>query len=115
MKYMGSKSRIAREIVPIMQAEIEGGKYDTYVEPFVGGANVIDKIKCKYRVGFDINRYLTALLQHVQAGGYCRKMSHVKHTGTSGKGVTPSLTGWWDARASLRPTTGNSSAGMPAG
>lgn len=72
MKYMGSKSRIAKQIVPIIQSGIERDGRDSYIEPFVGGANVIDKIKCKYRVGFDINEYLIALLQHVQtvAGGY---------------------------------------------
>lgn len=73
MKYMGSKSRIAKQIVPIIQSGIERDGRDSYIEPFVGGANVIDKIKCKYRVGFDINEYLIALLQHVQTvagGGY---------------------------------------------
>lgn len=47
MKYMGSKSRIAKDIVPILQRYIDENNIDTYVEPFVGGANVIDKIKCK--------------------------------------------------------------------
>lgn len=72
VKYMGSKSRIAKQIVPIIQAGIEQDGRDSYIEPFVGGANVIDKIKCKYRAGFDINEYLIALLQRVQtvAGGY---------------------------------------------
>lgn len=69
MKYMGSKSRIAKHIVPIIQESIERDGRDSYIEPFVGGANVIDKITCKHRVGFDINEYLTALLQYVQIGG----------------------------------------------
>lgn len=72
MKYMGSKNRIAKYIVPIIQNGIDRDGRDTYVEPFVGGANVIDKIKCRYRVGFDANEYLIALLQHVQAGGTSR-------------------------------------------
>jgi DNA adenine methylase len=41
MKYMGSKNRIAKEILPIMLKE-RGQR--TWVEPFVGGANVIDKV-----------------------------------------------------------------------
>ena len=41
---MGSKSRIAKHIVPIIQRYIDENNIDTYVEPFVGGANVIDKI-----------------------------------------------------------------------
>lgn len=69
MKYMGSKSRIAKHIVPIIQEKIAKSGYKSYIEPFVGGANIIDKIKSEYKVGFDINPYLIALLRHVQAGG----------------------------------------------
>ena len=46
MKYMGSKSRIAKYIVPIIQKYIDENRITTYFEPFVGGANVIDKIDC---------------------------------------------------------------------
>ena len=66
---MGSKSRIAKYIVPIIQSFIDKSGYTTYYEPFVGGANVIDKIKCPNRVGFDANRYLIALLNHVKYEG----------------------------------------------
>ena len=66
MKYMGSKSRIAKQIVPIIQKYIDDNNIKTYVEPFVGGANVIDKIKCDKKYGFDKNKYLIALLRHVQ-------------------------------------------------
>lgn len=69
MKYMGSKSRIARHIVPIIQEYIDKNGNGVYIEPFVGGANVIDKIKCEYRVGADINKYLIALFRRIQAGG----------------------------------------------
>ena len=41
MKYMGSKNRVAKEILPIMLKE-RGQR--TWVEPFVGGANMIDKV-----------------------------------------------------------------------
>lgn len=57
MKYMGSKSRIAKYIVPIIQGYIDKSGADLYIEPFVGGANVIDKIKCKNRIGGDKNQY----------------------------------------------------------
>ena len=46
MKYMGSKSRICKYIVPIIQQYIDKNNIKKYWEPFVGGANVIDKIKC---------------------------------------------------------------------
>jgi DNA adenine methylase len=41
MKYMGSKNRIAKYILPIMLKE-RGQRI--WVEPFVGGANMIDKV-----------------------------------------------------------------------
>lgn len=63
---MGSKSRIAKHIVPIIQKYIDDNNVTKYVEPFVGGANVIDKINCKERYGFDKNKYLIALLKRVQ-------------------------------------------------
>lgn len=65
---MGSKSRIAKYIVPIIQKYIDENNITIYVEPFVGGANVIDKIICKEKFGFDKNRYLIALLKRVQFG-----------------------------------------------
>lgn len=69
MKYMGSKSRIAKHIVPIIQKYIDDNNIKLYVEPFVGGANVIDKIKCERKVGYDLNKYLIALLRHVSNDG----------------------------------------------
>lgn len=68
MKYMGSKSRITKYIVPIIQKYIDDNGITTYIEPFVGGANVIDKIQCKNRYGTDKNKYLISLLQYVQSG-----------------------------------------------
>ena len=61
MRYMGSKSRFAKELIPIIQSYITE---DTkgYLEPFVGGANVIDKIKCNNKIGCDIHKQLIALL-----------------------------------------------------
>lgn len=69
MKYMGGKSRIAKEIVPIIQKCIDDNNIETYIEPFVGGCNVIDKVKCRHRYGSDKNRYLIALFNHLQNDG----------------------------------------------
>lgn len=68
MKYMGSKSRIAKHIVPIIQKYIDDNNITTYIEPFVGGANVIDKVNCDTRIGSDKNKYLIALLNRVKNG-----------------------------------------------
>ena len=64
MKYMGSKNRLSKELVPIINSYITE---DTkgYIEPFVGGANVIDKIDCDNKIGRDIHPQLIALLSHV--------------------------------------------------
>lgn len=59
MKYMGSKNRIAKYILPIMLAERKPDQW--WVEPFVGGGNIIDKVDGK-RLGADINEYLIAAL-----------------------------------------------------
>lgn len=66
---MGSKSKITKYIVPILQKEIDDNHINLYIEPFVGGANVIDKIHCDVKIGNDLNQYLIALLKYVQDGG----------------------------------------------
>lgn len=63
MVYMGSKSRFAKDIVPILQKTIDDNNVDTYIECFVGGANIIDKIKCEKRYGYDRSDTLIALLK----------------------------------------------------
>ncbi len=65
MKYMGSKRRLAKHIAPIIQGFIESGQYKTYIEPFVGGANMIEHIKCEERHGSDRNLYAIAALQAI--------------------------------------------------
>ena len=65
MRYIGSKSRVSKYLVPIIQSYINDN-FKGYIEPFVGGANVIDKIKCNNKIGYDINCYLIALLNHVK-------------------------------------------------
>lgn len=62
MVYMGSKSKYAKYIVPILQKCIDENNITTYVEPFCGGCNIIDKIKCENRYAFDKSDTLIALL-----------------------------------------------------
>ena len=59
MKYMGSKNRIAKHILPIMLADRKDGQF--WVEPFVGGANMIDKVEGN-RIGADFNPYVSQAL-----------------------------------------------------
>jgi DNA adenine methylase len=66
---MGSKAKIAKDIVPIIQGYIEKNNIKTYFEPFAGGCNVIDKVKADRRIASDKNEYLIALFKHLQNGG----------------------------------------------
>ena len=60
---MGSKNRIAKFILPIILKDREEGQY--YVEPFVGGCNIIDKVD-GLRIGSDKNKYLIAMWKGLQ-------------------------------------------------
>ena len=63
MKYMGSKNRIAKHLIPIMVAEADKIGITTWVEPFVGGANLIDKVPTRFkRIGYDINGHVIMAL-----------------------------------------------------
>lgn len=66
MKFKGSKTKYAKSIVPVLQKIITTNKIDCYVEPFVGGANIIDKIHCETKIGCDKNAILIALHQKAQ-------------------------------------------------
>ena len=66
MRYMGSKNKFAKEIVPIIQSYFIEGYTKGYLEPFVGGANIIDKIKCDNKIGCDIHTELIELLKYTQ-------------------------------------------------
>lgn len=59
MKYMGSKNRIAKHLLPIILKDRKPGQW--YVEPFVGGANMIDKVEGN-RIGADVNEFLIRAL-----------------------------------------------------
>ena len=65
MKYMGSKNRIAKYILPIILKDRKEGQY--YVEPFVGGANMIDKVD-GLRIGADYNEFNISLFKGIQDG-----------------------------------------------
>jgi len=65
MQYMGSKNRLAKELAPIIQSYINEN-IEGYLEPFVGGANMIDKIKHDNKIGCDIHEELIELLKYAQ-------------------------------------------------
>lgn len=65
MKYVGGKSKQAKHILPIILKDRKEGQY--YVEPFVGGFNVITKVD-GLRIANDVNFYITELFKAVQNG-----------------------------------------------
>lgn len=62
---MGSKSRIAKQILPIILDGRKDGQY--YVEPFCGGCNTIDKVSGN-RIANDDNPYLIAMWEALSWG-----------------------------------------------
>lgn len=60
---MGSKNRIAKEILPIILENRKPNQW--YVEPFVGGANTIDKVDGN-RIGSDLNKYIISMWEGLQ-------------------------------------------------
>lgn len=65
---MGSKARIAKDISRIINDIIMKNNIETYVEPFVGGSNMIEHIKCKNKFGYDNNKYLVEFWNQIQNG-----------------------------------------------
>lgn len=58
MKYMGSKNRIANEILPIILKNRKENQW--YIEPFCGGLGTFDKVTGN-RIASDKNKYLIAM------------------------------------------------------
>ncbi len=77
MKYQGSKRRIAKDILPLILKDRQPNQW--YVEPFVGGANLIDKVEGN-RIGSDINKYVIALLNEMKNNNFIDKLPHVGET-----------------------------------
>lgn len=67
MKYVGSKAKIKKDIISILQKIIDENNITNYIEPFVGGANIIDDIKCDNKIGYDNEEILIELLNECKA------------------------------------------------
>ena len=78
MKYMGSKARIAKHILPIMLVECEKHGITTWIEPFIGGTNMINKVPDSFeRIGYDNNKYLIEMYKELQEYGIQRFNHHI--------------------------------------
>ena len=67
MVYQGSKNRLAKFLVPIIQKYIDDNNIKTYIEPMCGSCSIIEKIQCDNRIAADVNDELIALLQYVKS------------------------------------------------
>lgn len=94
MIFQGSKAKYAESIVPKLQKIIDDNKIEYYVEPFVGGANIIDKIHCQTKIGYDKNAPLIALHQKAQ-----KDFDGIPEHGTSEL--------WYRAKDAYRAAEGN--------
>mgnify|MGYP001591798010 CR=1 FL=1 len=65
MKYMGSKARFAKHMLPIVLKDRTEAQ--TYVEPFAGGMNMIDKVEGK-RIANDISTELIEMWKALVCG-----------------------------------------------
>lgn len=65
MQYVGSKNRISKELKPIIESYLTDETV-AYIEPFVGGANMIDKIDFHTKIGSDIHEELIELLKYAR-------------------------------------------------
>lgn len=63
MKYMGSKSRIAKEILPIILKNRKDGQW--FVDMFCGGCSVVEMVDGN-RMANDKNKYLIAMWKGLQ-------------------------------------------------
>lgn len=75
MQYLGGKTRLVKHIAPIINAALDAHPDRVYVEPFVGGCNVLPHIKAHgtnkhgvSRFAFDASQALITMYRALQNG-----------------------------------------------
>jgi len=69
MKYQGSKNRIAKQLLSVILQDERTKTCENWIEPFVGGANMIDKVPNNFRkIGNDKNEYIIEMFKALQSG-----------------------------------------------
>jgi DNA adenine methylase len=66
MKYMGSKQKIKKYLLPILLENKD--EYDFYVEPFCGGLSLIEDVTGIKKYASDINPYLIIMWEGLKLG-----------------------------------------------
>jgi DNA adenine methylase len=72
MKYMGSKARFSKEILPIILKDRRPDQW--YVEPFAGGMNMICEVGGK-RIANDIHYHLIQMWKELVVGWIPKKIT----------------------------------------
>lgn len=68
MKYLGGKTRHAKDIIKVILERTPAGA--AWIEPFIGGASVVTSVpKNRKIVGSDIDEEVVALYEYVRDGG----------------------------------------------
>ena len=70
MKYMWSKNRIAKYLLPIILKDRKPWQW--YVEPFVWWANMIDKVEWN-RIWWEFNEYIAEMWVALEKGWFPNK------------------------------------------
>lgn len=63
MLYLGSKKKVLPFLLPAINKVIRAFEIDTYIEPFCGGANVIERVQCKNKYAYDKSKSLIELIK----------------------------------------------------
>lgn len=74
MRYMGSKARLAKDILPFIYEALQGHTNCVYVEPFMGGCNLLSQVDHPLKLGMDKNHYLVELWKSIRAGKFIPPM-----------------------------------------
>lgn len=92
MKYLGSKARLCKYILPII---LKGRTDETYVEPFAGGMNTICEVGGN-RIAADIHYYLIEMWRELVDGWVPEKITREQyyHIKNNKDQYPPHLVGW---------------------
>jgi DNA adenine methylase len=76
MKYMGSKARFSKEILPIILKDRKPEQW--YIEPFAGGMNAICEVQGN-RIANDVHYYLIQMWRELIGGWIPKKITREEH------------------------------------
>ena len=91
MRYMGSKRRIVKDILPIILQHRQPRQ--TFVEPFCGGCNVTSAVSGR-RIAADVDADLIAFWKKIQAGWTPPKITRQKYVDLRTGNGPDYLRGW---------------------